>query len=284
MASRSTATARQNAGARPFLKWAGGKRQLLGQFDALYPSRIESFVEVFTGSAAVFFDAQARFAPRRSTLLDHNDELVNCYRVVRDDIESLLLLLAEHSARHGREHYYRVRAQQTADLGAAARAARLLYLNRTCYNGLYRVNSRGEFNVPMGAYARPRILDEALLRAASEALMGVHIETADFREAAAYARRGDFVYLDPPYVPLSASSSFTSYTRTAFRADDQRALADVYRELDRAGCLVMLSNSSAPLVRELYAGYRIERVTARRAINSAGAKRGAIDELVVLNY
>ena len=284
MASRPTATARRSAGARPFLKWAGGKRQLLAQFAPLYPDRVERFVEVFTGSGAVFFDVQARFVPGECALLDHNEELVNCYRVVRDDVERLLPLLAKHGARHGREHYYRVRAQQTANLDAVQRAARLMYLNRTCYNGLYRVNSRGEFNVPMGAYARPRILDEALLRAASGALRGATVEAADFREAAAYVRRGDFVYLDPPYVPLSPSSNFTSYTRAAFTTDDQRGLADVYRELDRAGCLVMLSNSATPLVRELYAGFRIERVTARRAINSAGAKRGAIDELVVLNY
>ncbi len=164
------------------------------------------------------------------------------------------------------------------------RAARLIYLNKTCYNGLWRVNSRGEFNVPMGSYDHPNILDERRLVAASHALQGVEVRSNSFAQAVAGAGAGDFVYFDPPYVPVSQTANFTGYYRGGFSADEQRALAETFRDLDTRGCRVMLSNSDVPFVRDLYADFRIETVTARRRINSDATQRGPISEVVVLNY
>lgn len=271
---------------RPFLKWAGGKTQLLGQFQALYPPPAAGlrYLEPFVGSAAVFFHVRRILAPQAAILSDGNPALVEVYTAVRDDVEGVIRRLAGHARRHGEVHYYRVRAQASARLGPAARAARLIYLNRTCFNGLYRVNSRGRFNVPMGRYRRPRILDEANLRAVSGALRGVEIRAAHFRETVETARRGDFVYFDPPYHPLSSTASFTSYTAASFTGADQEELAAVFAALDRKGCRAMLSNSDTDLIRRLYRSYRLVPVRARRSINSRADRRGPIGELVVLNY
>jgi DNA adenine methylase len=207
---------------------------------------------------------------------------------VRDDVESLIALLAKHQRRHSEEHYYAVRDRDPRRLEPAESAARLIYLNRTCFNGLYRVNRHGRFNVPMGSYDNPKILDAANLRAASAALRGVRLKVADFRDMLAVARKGDFIYFDPPYQPLSPTSSFTSYAvrdgRAGFDEDDQRELAEAYARLARRGCRVMLSNSDTPLVRRLYRRFRICGLDARRNINSKSDRRGAIREVVVLNY
>jgi len=274
------------ASARPVIKWAGGKTQLLAQFEALYPSprEIRRYVEPFVGSAAVFFRVQESLKPARALLLDSNEDLIALYEALRDDVDGLVKQLRALRSRHSHEHYYKLRAQQPGRLATTRRAARLIYLNKTCYNGLYRVNSRGEFNVPIGRYSNPLILDEPNLRAASRALKGVRLRVADFRQAPRYARRGDFFYFDPPYQPLSKTSSFTSYTNGAFRERDQIDLAEVFEKLDAKGCLVMLSNSDTPFVRELYARYGVEKVYARRAINSRADRRGTITEVVVRNY
>ena len=271
---------------RPFIKWAGGKTQLLPQFELLYPpaSRVGRYVEPFLGSGAVFFRVLSLLRPAEALLADSNEELVNCYRAIRDEIEKVIHRLRRHRSAHCREYYYRIRAQVPTRLSDAARAARLIYLNKTCFNGLYRVNRRGGFNVPMGRYKNPPILDAENLRAVSASLQGVEIKRAHFRETPGYAREGDFIYLDPPYHPISRTSSFTSYTEGAFREADQRQLADVYTALHRMGCHVMLSNSDSALIHRLYRGFTVVKVQARRSINSKSTGRGVIPEVVVMNY
>lgn len=268
----------------PFLKWAGGKTQLLSQFEPFFPQRIERYIEPFVGSGAVFFYAAERFRPKRVVLSDGNEELINTYIAVRDDVEGLIALLEGHRRRHSRPHYYRVRATELSGLSPTERAARLIYLNKTCYNGLYRVNAKGEFNVPMGSYKNPKIFDAENLRLASEALRGIDIQVRRFTDFVPSAKGGDFFYFDPPYHPISRTSSFTAYTPGAFGEEDQERLAEVYRALDGRGCRLMLSNSDCGFVRGLYKGFRIETVRARRAINSNGRGRGEVAELLVLNY
>jgi len=277
---------RRNEQARPFLKWAGGKTQLLPQYETLYPpaSEVERYLDPFVGSAAVFFHVRRLLRPRQVILADTNEEIINLYRVVREDVGTVIPLLAKHQAAHSKNYYYRIRALDPGRLSPAARASRLIYLNRTCFNGLYRVNSRGEFNVPMGRYTNPQILDVENLRAVSAALKGVTLKAAHFRGTLRYARKGDFIYLDPPYHPLSQTSSFTAYTGDSFRLSDQEELAEVYARLDRKGCRLMLSNSSAQLIRSLYKDFTVCEMEARRSINSRPDRRGRIHELVVLNY
>jgi len=271
---------------RPFLKWAGGKTQLLPQFERLYPSpeSFSRYLEPFVGSAAVYLHVRRLFAPREVVLADGNEDLINVYRAVQDDVEGVIRRLARHRSAHSEAHYYQTRARKPAALSAPTRAARTIYLNKTCFNGLYRVNSRGEFNVPMGRYRNPSILDAENLRAAALALDGVELRIAHFRETLEYARRGDFVYFDPPYQPLTRTSAFTAYTRDTFTPADQEELAQIFRRLSERGCRVMLSNSDSPLIHRLYQGFDLRRVDARRAINSKGDRRGRISELVVLNY
>jgi DNA adenine methylase len=222
--------------------------------------------------------------PAVANLSDCNAKLVETYEVVRDQVEALIRALQPH--KNEKAYYYRVRAQDPATLTPVERAARLIYMNKTCYNGLYRENQQGRFNVPFGRYTRPNICDKDRLRAASRALQGVQLRGLDFADAVACAGQGDFVYFDPPYVPLNATSSFTSYSRFGFDADDHQRLAQAYHKLTVQGCRVMLSNSSAPLVYELYEGrgYRLIEVEARRNINSKAHKRGPVKELLIINY
>ncbi len=269
---------------RPFLKWAGGKTQLLPQFNALYPGTFTRYREPFIGSGAVFFQVRGQFALKEAILADGNEELINVYRVIQGAVDPLIRLLGKHRHRHGKEYYYHVRAMDRASMTPLARAARLIYLNKTCFNGLYRVNSRGDFNVPMGRYFDPPILDAPNLRRVSEALRDVALRSGHFRDALDYCRKGDFVYLDPPYHPVSATSYFTAYTGGSFTSQDQEELSEVFRELSKRGCLLMLSNSDTPLIHRLYRGFEIRRVAARRNINSKADKRGQVSEVVVLNY
>jgi DNA adenine methylase len=274
--------------ARPFLKWAGGKQRLLKHYKRLLPESARTYHEPFVGSGALFFHLRAGDFAEHYYLYDANEELVNAYLVVRDRLDALIEALDEHQRLHSADHYYQVRAwDQEAGWEARSpveRAARLIYLNKTCYNGLWRVNRRGHFNVPLGRYRRPNILDRPRLRAASDTLQGVDVEESDFREVADRAGAGDFVYFDPPYVPLTRTANFTSYYAGGFGQAEQEALAETYRHLDGRGCRVMLSNSDTDLVRELYASYHIIPVEARRAINSQPGKRGPVSEVVVLNY
>ncbi len=274
---------------QPFLKWAGGKGQLLNQYEPYFPrTPLRGYYEPFVGSGAVFFHLHEWGLFETYHLSDLNTDLLTCYRVVRDHVEDLIMRLHEHKAHHSRDYYYAIRSRDRdplwPDASPIERAARLIYLNKTCYNGLWRVNQQGFFNVPMGRYVNPDIVHEDRLRAASRALQGVELAVSGFETAAEQANSGDFVYFDPPYHPLSRTANFTSYAREDFGEAEQHRLARVFAELDRRGCHVMLSNSDTPFVRELYQPYRVETVTARRAINSAKGKRGVITEVVVTNY
>ncbi|MDQ0285872.1 DNA adenine methylase [Desulfofundulus luciae] len=260
------------------LKWAGGKGQLIPQFEPLFPPNVREMAEPFVGGGAVFFHLR----PPRAFLVDSNEELINFYLVIRDRLEELLVDLRCH--KNSAEYYYRIRAVDPATLNPVQRASRFLYLNKTGYNGLWRVNKKGQHNVPFGRYKNPKIVDEEQLSKASAALKNAEIRCGDFSLVLEVARPGMFIYLDPPYHPLSQTSNFTSYTPGQFNERDQLRLADLFRELDRQGCLVMLSNSDTEFVRNLYEGYDIKTVYARRAINCRGDRRGAITELVIRNY
>ena len=277
---------RPNEIPRPFLKWAGGKSQLLAQFEALYPrrSQVRRYLEPFVGSAAVFFHLRNLYQTGEVILADSNAELINTYRAIQQEVEKVVRLLAKHRKAHSPEHYYRIRARRPSELSSAELAARTIYLNKTCFNGLYRDNSQGGFNVPIGRYEDPAILDARNLRAVSAALRGVELRQGHFRETLQYARNGDFIYFDPPYQPLSTTAFFTAYTRNSFGPADQEELAEVFRLLNDRGCRIMLSNSATPLIRRLYQGFDLRTVDARRSINSRADRRGAIKEIVVLNY
>jgi DNA adenine methylase len=274
--------------ARPFLKWAGGKQQLLAQYKPIFPPHFERYYEPFVGGGAVFFHLwNTQRLPAEVYLFDHNAELVNVYQVVRDSVEALIEQLNHHQRNHGEKYFYQIRALDRnpgRNLSAVERAARTIYLNRTCYNGLYRVNSQGQFNVPLGSYKNPNVVRADVLRAASAALRGVTVESRNFQSVVDLAQRGDFFYFDPPYDPLSKTANFTSYTAGAFDDDDQRQLAQVFAALTEIGCRCMLSNSHTPFILDLYRAFRVEIVQAGRAINSKASRRGPVDEVLVLNY
>jgi DNA adenine methylase len=273
--------------ARPFIKWAGGKSQLLSEMRQYLPKLEDEkrYYEPFLGGAAMFFF----LGHGNAVLSDKNEGLVELYQVVRDKVEPLIRTLEQHQLRYREnesDYYYDVRAVEPSKLSPVERAARFIFLNKTCFNGLYRVNSKDRFNVPFGRYKNPKICDAAGLRLASSALKSAEIIPADFEDAVRSAKRGDFIYFDPPYSPLSRTSNFTSYTPGGFGEKEQRDLARVVSELDRRGCNIMLSNSDTELTRSLYGGrdYRIVELMASRAINSKGNGRGKILELLVLNY
>jgi len=273
--------------ARPFVKWVGGKKQLLAQFDACFPKDFKRYFEPFVGGGAVFFHLwNSKRLPDQVFLFDSNDELVNLYRIIRDHLEELIPLLRRHKVSHDKDYYYQIRNldRWPVKLGDVERAARTIYLNRTCYNGLYRVNSKGQFNVPMGRYKNPEILYEKALRSAHEALQNVCVEVRDFRTIVDLAQPGDFFYFDPPFDPLSKTSNFTSYTAGSFRDQDQKDLASVFTRLTGKGCYCMLSNSYTPFILDLYRDYRTEIAYAKRAINSDANGRGLIKEAMIVNY
>lgn len=274
--------------AKPFLKWAGGKQQLLTQFDSLFPSHIDRYFEPFLGGGAVFFHLWNKHKIAKQTMLfDNNVELIITYKAVRDQVDDLIQQLRLHERLHNRAYYYHIRSMDRAEniqLNDVERAARMLYLNRTCYNGLYRVNRKDQFNVPMGSYVEPKILHDATLRSANVALQNTCLQVQDFRIMADIAQAGDFIYFDPPYNPISKTASFTNYTAGDFGDNDQRALAALFKKLATKNCYCMLSNSYTPFILDLYQGFRIEAVLANRAINSNGKSRGGIKEVVILNY
>jgi DNA adenine methylase len=276
--------------AAPFVKWAGGKSQLLEQFQPFFPAQFNKYVEPFVGGGAIFFHLYNQNRIANGVILnDLNRELMTCYEVIRDQVDKLIEELRRHEAHKTQKSYfYEIRGWDRQpgikERSPVERAARTVFLNRTCYNGLYRVNSRGQFNVPFGSYKNPLICDEDNLRAVSQALQGVELRSDDFERCVEWAGPGDFVYLDPPYHPLSETASFTSYTKDDFGEADQTRLAAIFRQLDEMGCRVMLSNSYTSLIKELYIAYRQEVVTATRAINCRGEGRGGIPELVILNY
>ena len=255
---------------------------MLSQLDHFLPNKFHTYYEPFLGGGAVFFHLQ----PKRAILSDANPDLIGAFLAVRDDPHGLMAALDNHSAgRLSESYFYEVRDKtDPSHLSPLARAARTIFLNKTCFNGLYRVNSSGKFNVPWGDYKNPTLYDRRNLIRVSRLLHGKKILLADYRGVLSTANFGDFVYLDPPYHPLSETSRFTSYTREDFGDRDQRELADTCRRLDKKGVLFALSNSPTPLVLSLYEGYHTERLKAKRAISSKGTGRGPIDELLVMNY
>jgi len=268
--------------ATPFLKWAGGKRQLLPEIRKHVPTQFGRYFEPFIGGGAVFFDlfpAGCGNVLRRVWLGDSNLELTTTYTAIRDDVEEVVKTLRAHARLHSEKHYYYVRGLR--DLDGAALAARMIYLNKTGFNGLYRVNRSGGFNVPIGSYKNPTICDEPNLRACARTLQGVEVVGADFVTLMTAARAGDFVYFDPPYVPVNRTSDFTSFTAAGFGPADQERLAECARRLKSIGVHVLLSNADLPVVRELYAGFEMRTVQARRNINSKGKKRGEVGELLI---
>lgn len=274
--------------ARPFLKWAGGKSKLISQYIPYFPTKFDNYYEPFLGGGAVFFYLVGALggAPvqgkNRFILTDINPQLINAYCCVREQVEDLILLLAEHQARHCKEYYYQMRKQNIGT--SLEKAARLIYLNKTCFNGLYRENSKGEFNVPIGKYKNPTICNLDGLRSVRQALRGALIEVRSFDAVLDYASSQDFVYFDPPYYPLSPTSNFTAYSSYSFNENDQVRLRDTFAELASREVKVMLSNSDCPFIRELYQEFNIHEISAARAINSNAKKRGKITELLITSY
>ncbi|MGD1932258.1 MAG: DNA adenine methylase [Leptolyngbyaceae cyanobacterium] len=267
---------------RPFLKWAGGKGRLIEQYHAYFPPQISRYHEPFLGGGAVFFHLSARC--HQAVLADLNAELVNVYCCVRDDVETLIDLLQVHQDRHCHDYYYDMRAQGELR-SPTQRAARLVYLNKTCFNGLYRENSKGHFNVPMGRYQKPKVCDAETLRHASAALQQTDLTCAQFPSILERAQSpADFVYFDPPYHPISATSSFTRYNRYGFQAADQQRLHQTFAQLAHRGVQVMLSNSDCPFIQDLYRDFYIHQIQASRAINCKAKRRGKISELVITSY
>ena len=275
---------RQLRASGPFLKWAGGKSQLLKEIVPLIPSHFETYFEPFLGGAALLFHLLDHRPSLKAFISDSNSELINCYLSIQSNVEEVIEALKIH--RNDKHHYYKIRSQDVKRLLPCERAARLIYLNKTCFNGLYRVNRSGQFNVPFGKYRNPRIVDEEKLRSVSKILRRARVEIAclDFEQALKRARAGDFVYLDPPYQPLSSTSSFTSYTKSNFDEAAQIRLCQTFESLDARGVFVLLSNSNSELVRKLYADYKVLEVQAARAINCNGNGRGRIGELLVRNF
>lgn len=280
MASRR-ANALPDASPRPtpFLKWAGGKSQLLASFDQFFPKNFQRYFEPFLGGGAVFFHLYGTRPAFQANLSDCNEELINAYKSVKDRVGLLCRSLAKH--KNESEYFYAVRSQDVSRLTPVERASRLIYLNKTCFNGLYRVNRKGHFNVPFGSYKNPRMCDPSNLQAVSEALQRAQLRCTNFEAAVEQARKGDLVYFDPPYQPISTTSNFTGYTKSSFTADDQARLAALARKLEARGCTVMLSNSDNELIRELYKDFRIHTLYANRAINCRADRRGKITELLI---
>jgi DNA adenine methylase len=270
----------QEVVASPIVKWVGGKTKLLPELLARMPESYGRYYEPFAGGAALFF----RLAPKRAVLADSNPDLIGLYTVVARDVNAVIRRLQAHRDAHDEAHYYDMRTRwndRDVEWSTPERAAAFIYLNKTCFNGLWRVNRAGAFNVPIGRYTDPPICVPEALRAAQQVLSRAEIRRADYRTAVRDAKAGDFLYFDPPYDPVTPTANFTSYTANAFGPDEQRALADTARELVARGCRVMLSNSDTPFIRSIYKGFRVDRVKCARAINSNAAKRGDVDEVIV---
>ena len=266
----------------PIVKWVGGKRQLMFELLKNMPEDYNRYFEPFIGGGALFFELQ----PDNAYISDMNEELINLYQVVRDNVDELIDDMQKHDI--SKEYFMEIRnidrTREYENWSNVKKASRFIYLNRTCFNGMYRVNSKGEFNVPFGHYKNPRIVDENNLINCSNLLQRTEIKHADFSDILKKVKKGDFVYFDPPYVPLSETSSFTSYTKDGFDIDMQFKLRDVCDELDSMGVKFLLSNSDTKFVNELYENYNIKKVFASRQINANADGRGKITEVLVRNY
>ena len=274
---------------KPFVKWAGGKRQLRNDIYNNLPNDFNRYFEPFVGGGAIFFE----LLTPSSTINDYNIELINTYEVIRDDVDSLIGILKEHKENNSKEYYLKIREMDRRDdfskQNKVVKAARFIYMNKTGFNGLYRVNSKNQFNVPYGRYKNPNIVNEQSLREISKFLSNENIKilNGDFEHAVINAKKDDFIYFDPPYAPLTdEGNNFVSYTDKGFNHEEQVRLRDLFIELDKKGCYVMLSNSSTPLIHDLYKDYKenIQIVGAKRSINSKGSGRGKVDEVLITNY
>lgn len=265
--------------AAPFIKWVGGKRSIITELTSRLPATFNDYYEPFLGGGALFFELHERL--NNAYLSDTNIDLLIAYQAVKLDPKKLIELLEEHAKKHSDEYYYTVRAQQELK-DPVEIAARFIYLNKTCFNGLYRVNSKGEFNVPVGSYKNPGIVTEANILACNTALKSADIKLCDYKNIK--PKSGDFVYFDPPYHPTSDTASFTAYSKDGFTEKDQADLRDLYIRLDKAGVKVMLSNSNTPFIQKLYKGFNIDIVYAPRYVNCKPNKRNAVEEVLITNY
>lgn len=271
---------------KPFTKWTGGKRQLLPVLKEYMPKQYNRYFEPFVGGGALFFE----LAPENALINDFNSELINAYKQIKDNPQELIDLLEIHQKNNSKDYYLDIRSVDRDGrfelMSAVERAARILYMLRVDFNGLYRVNSKNQFNVPYGKYKNPRIVDAPLLNEVSAFLndSSVTILNGDFEPAVIEAQKGDLVYFDPPYIPLTETSSFTSYTHEGFSYDDQVRLRDLMKELTNRGVYVMLSNSSSELSYELYKDFNIYEVEATRTNGAKSTSRGKIKEVIVTNY
>ncbi|CIS69759.1 DNA adenine methylase [Streptococcus pneumoniae] len=271
---------------QPFTKWTGGKRQLLPVIRELMPKTYNRYFEPFVGGGALFFD----LAPKDAVINDFNAELINCYQQIKDNPQELIEILKVHQEYNSKEYYLDLRSADRDEridmMSEVQRAARILYMLRVNFNGLYRVNSKNQFNVPYGRYKNPKIVDEELISVISVYLNNnqLEIKVGDFEKAIVDVRTGDFVYFDPPYIPLSETSAFTSYTHEGFSFADQVRLRDAFKRLSDTGAYVMLSNSSSALVEELYKDFNIHYVEATRTNGAKSSSRGKISEIIVTNY
>lgn len=267
----------------PILKWVGGKRQLIEQIIPLISKRYTTYVEPFVGGGAVFFELQ----PSKAIINDYNEELINVYCMVRDYPDDLIMELENHDKNNSEEYYYEIRtldrAREYSEMSSVKKAARIIYLNKTCYNGLYRVNAAGQFNSPYGKYKKPNIVNATTIKAVSKYLNkdGIVINQGDYKDTLKGLRKGAFVYLDPPYMPISSSSSFTGYTDKGFSYEQQVTLKNECDKLKAKGISFLQSNSDCPEIRELYKDYKICTVQAKRSINSNALKRGEINEVLI---
>ncbi|MDD3325415.1 MAG: DNA adenine methylase [Sulfurospirillaceae bacterium] len=270
----------------PFLKWVGGKRQIIPEILSHLPKNISSlnYCEPFIGGGALLFHLE----PKRAIINDYNEELINVYKVIKNNLEELLIDLKKHQ--NTSEYFYQIRGIDRQplfdELTNVQHASRIIYLNKTCFNGLYRVNSLGEFNSPFGRYTNPNIVNEPVLRAVSKYLNSsdITILNGDYERVLDNVTADTFVYLDPPYHPISESSNFTGYVQGGWTEKHQTRLKKACDDLDKKGVKFLLSNSSAPFIKELYSEYKIHSINANRSINSDGEKRGQIEELLIKNY
>ena len=273
---------------KPFVKWAGGKRQLMSELEKNFPTKFGTYLEPFLGGGAVMFDLLAKNYNLKCNISDLNSDLVLAYVTIRDRLEKLIESLENHSKNYHKDstgYYYEVRNQEPKN--QIEKVSRLLFLNKTCFNGLYRVNSKGKFNVPLGRYTNPNIVNKENLQAVSKTLQSgkIKISCRDFSSIIKDAKKGDFVYFDPPYQPVSDTANFTSYTHRDFTEDDLERLADLANQLNSKGCNVMLSNSNSKTVKKLFSsGWKIKEIKANRAINSNSQKRTGHKEIIIKNY
>ena len=280
----------ENKAITPFIKWAGGKRGLISQILPHLPQNFNNYFEPFVGSGAFFFALYnlGMLKNKKVYLFDKNKELINTYNIIKNNPNELIKQLKEFQIKHSKEFYYQIREldrdKNYHTFSPVLKAARFIYLNKTCFNGLYRVNKKGFFNVPIGKYKNPKILDEENILLVSNALQNTEIICCDFSEISNYIEKNDFVYFDPPYYPINETSNFTSYTPDIFLGEEHKRLQNLFKKLTKRSIFAMQSNSDTEFIKNLYKNYNIINIQANRFINSKSEKRGKINELLILNY